>query len=237
MGRMGKNGPMTSSTPHPSSTGAHAEDDTRSLEEAGGTAPVESARQPEDAGPAPRLNPHAHGNWRSLVLSMAAVAAVVAVLYSVVPRPDAVSQPPVDVTPVARAVHDETGATVWVPQLGEPGQPWKATSVRHQTAPTLTWYAGYQRTDDDSVFVAVQQAGAETPADTRTAWVEEAVAHGKPDGTTTVDGRSWARYTTNGDPARRGLVGEVGGMTTVVSGLADYETLEHVAASLRPYRG
>ncbi|MDO5629144.1 MAG: DUF4245 family protein, partial [Mobilicoccus sp.] len=108
---------------------------------------------------APKPRSRMRGNWRSLVLSMFAVGLVVLVLYAIVPRPDAITQPPVDVEPVAQQVLVETDEHVWLPQLGEPGQPWKATSARYsRTAEGLmTFYAGYHRTDDDSVFVAIQQ--------------------------------------------------------------------------------
>lgn len=185
-----------------------------------------------DAGPPARAR--GRGNWRSLLLSTAAVAALLFVIYAIVPRPDSVTQPPVDVTPVARQLQEESQTTVWIPQLGEPGNPWKATSVRHGTDP-VSWYVGYTRTDDDSVFVAVQQIPADTPAEKAEAWRAEAVSNGREDGTSTVGGATWTRVTAGGDPARRGLVGTRGDMTTVVSGLADYATLEQVAGSLRPY--
>ena len=191
------------------------------------------ASQPTtEASPSARAR--GRGNWRSLLLSTAAVGALLFVIYAIVPRPDSVTQPPVDVTPVARQLAEENDATVWIPQLGEPGRPWKATSVRRGTDPT-SWYAGYVRTDDETVFVAVQQIPATTPADKADAWRAEALSHGRQDGTSSVAGTTWTRFTTDGDPARRGLLGTRGEMTTVVSGLADYATLESFAASLRPY--
>lgn len=195
----------------------------------------------EETAPAPQPQPRSRmrGNWRSLVLSMAAVAAVVLVLFSIVPRPANVTQPPIDVTPVAKQAHRDDKVTVWVPQLGEPGKPWKATSVRYAPSPQgpTEWYAGYHRTDDDSVFVAVRQIPAAAPPQARQAWVTEAVSRGQEQGRVDVGGASWTSYSTGGDPARRSLVGELGGMTTVVSGLADQQTLVAVTESLRPYGG
>ncbi|GAB48263.1 DUF4245 family protein [Mobilicoccus pelagius] len=187
------------------------------------------------AGQAPAARPRGRGNWRSLLLSTAAVGALLFVIFAIVPRPDSVTQPPVDVTPVARQLAEESGTTVWIPQLGEPGKPWKATSVRRGSEPT-SWYAGYTRTDDDKAFVAVQQIPADTPAAAAQTWREDALSNGREDGTSTVGGETWTRFTTGGDPARRGLLGKKDDMTTVVSGLADYATLESVAGSLQPYR-
>lgn len=183
---------------------------------------------------APPARSRGRGNWRSLLLSTAAVGALLFVIWAIVPRPDSVTQPPVDVTPVARQMAEENHTTVWVPQLGEPGKPWKATSVRRGSDPT-SWYAGYTRTDDENVFVAVQQIPANTPAEKADPWRVQALSNGREDGTSSVGGTTWTRFTTGGDPARRGLLGTRGDMTTVVSGLADYATLETVAGSLRPY--
>lgn len=197
----------------------------------------DTATSPDPAAPQPRSR--MRGNWHSLVLSMLAVGVVVLVLYAIVPRPDAVVQPPVDVTPVAQQVVDETGEQAWLPQLGEPGEPWKATSARYDRTPEglRVFYAGYHRTDDDSVFVAVQQVPNSGAADAEAleAWTASAVSQGREDGTTSLDGASWTRYATGGDPARRGLVGDLDGTYTVVSGLADYETLEAVVSSMEPY--
>ena len=165
--------------------------------------------------------------------SMAAVAAVCFVLYAIVPRPDAVEQPAVDVGPVATQLHRDADLTVWVPQLGPE---WKATSAR-QGADPVSFYAGYSRADTDKVFVAVQQIPAGTPATQADPWRSAAVSGGHEDGTSTIDGTTWTRYDAGGDPARRGLVGRLGNTTTVVSGLADYPTLEAVVRSMRPYQG
>lgn len=220
---MGQNDPMTSSTPS-------APSDTPD-QPAGGPA--------DDVDQRPQARSRARGNWRSLVLSMAAVAAVVLVLYSIVPRPEAVDQPPVDVVPVAQQAQRDDGLTVWIPELGEPGRPWKATSVRYRASEQgpKAWYAGYHRTDDDTVFVAVQQIPASSEDSLEQAWVEAAVSGGTRRGTVDVAGTSWTSYATGGDPERRSLVGELGGLTTVVSGLADDRTLASVVGSLRPYQG
>lgn len=191
--------------------------------------------EPDGDRPAPRSR--SRGNWRSLMLSMAAVGAVVLVLYAIVPRPESVDQPPVDVTPVAQQAQRDDGVTVWVPQLGEPGQPWKSTSARYRASeqgPT-EWYAGYHRTDDDTVFVAVRQIPTASEDQAEQAWIDSAVSGGTQRGTVGAAGTSWRVYETGGDPVRRGLVGELGGMTTVVAGLADQQTLTSVAESLRPY--
>jgi len=192
-----------------------------------------------DAATRPQPRSRMRGSWRSLLLSMLAVGAVVLVLYAIVPRPEAVVQPPIDVTPVAQQVQRDENVTVWLPQLGEPGKPWKATSVRYQPTDQgpKAFYAGYHRTDDESVFVAVQQMAAKAPEAAQKSWITQAVANGTEQGTTKIDGKTWRVFATGGDPDRRGLVGEVGGMTTVVSGLADDATLTEVARSLRPYQG
>lgn len=205
----------------------------------GSTVADAAAGDAADAGARPQPRSRMRGSWRSLVLSMLAVGAVVLVLYAIVPRPEAVVQPPIDVTPVAQQVQRDENVTVWLPQLGEPGKPWKATSVRYQPTDQgpKAFYAGYHRTDDESVFVAVQQMAAKAPEAAQKSWITQAVANGTEQGTTKIDGKTWRVFATGGDPDRRGLVGEVGGMTTVVSGLADDATLTEVTRSLRPHQG
>ena len=198
----------------------------------GATAATPGA-SPTNEGAAPPAKPRGLGNWRSLLLSTAAVLALLFVIYAIVPRPESVTQPPVDVVPVAQQMQ-QAGTTVWLPQLGEPGKPWKATSVRHGEQPP-SFYAGYTRTDNETTFVAVQEIPTKTPAAQADPWRVEALSNGREDGESTIAGTTWKRYTTGGDPTRHGLLGTRGDMTVVVSELADYATLEAVAASLQPY--
>lgn len=174
------------------------------------------------------------GNWRSLVLSMAAVGALVFVLYAIVPRPSAVTQPAVDVKPVAAQVHED-GHTAQVPALTEP---WKSSVARYRPTPQgpTAFYVGYVRTDSDDVFVAVQQIPTSTPRAAADAWLTDAISGGVRGEDITVYGRIWHSYAPNGDPKRRALVADIDGMTTVLSGLATRETLVEVARSLKPYR-
>lgn len=176
------------------------------------------------------------GNWRSLVLSLLVILAAILVWLAFVPRPASIRQPDVDVAAVARQAHRDDGVTLSVP---DPGPQWRATSARwgRSQEGLPTWHAGYYRKSDDETYIAVQQTPGSAEPRAAESWLADAVAHGRPDGTVSVDGADWRKYTTSGDPVRRALVRSGSGrdLTTVVGGLATYDELVAFASTLRPY--
>ncbi|GAB3590798.1 hypothetical protein GCM10027446_06640 [Angustibacter peucedani] len=168
----------------------------------------------------------ARAPWTSMVLSLAVVLGLVLVLVLLVPRVNGVTQPPVDVTLGARAAAAQVDFTPSVPGALPDG--WRATSVRttRSTAEVMTWHAGYQTAAGD--YAAFEQ-GQDAP----NAWVAQQTNHGTPDGTQSVGGEDWRRYT-GGRNVQNSLVHTRGRVTTIVTGTAPFDQLAVLAQALQP---
>ncbi len=196
------------------------------------TTPPASSPGPSAAPRPPARRARGGGNWRSLVLSMAIVLAVVVGWLSLMPRPARIDRPTVDVTASAAYVLDSTGTAVLLPTLDAP---WRPTSVRQtDTAALPGWHAGWTRPDDDTGYIGLEQARSRDET-SDAAWTREQVGAARPTGSVEVGGRAWRTFATDADPVRTSLVGTVDGMLVVVTGLADQQTLAAVASSLRPF--
>jgi len=161
-----------------------------------------------------------------MIRSLVVVGGVVVVLVLIVPRPSAVTQPPVDVVGIAQGAQPTAGFTLSVPQ-GLPVE-WRATSARllDGTDNVRTWHAGYQTAD--AQYAAVEQAENATSV-----WLRANTQAGLPVGTTTVGGQMWTEYLHE-NRLQRTLMFVDGGVTTLVTGTASWTDLETLAASLRP---
>jgi hypothetical protein len=161
-----------------------------------------------------------------MIRSLLVVGAVVVVLVLIVPRPSAVSQPPVDVVGVAQGAQPGAGFTLSVPQ-NLPAD-WKATSARllNGTDNVRTWHAGYQTADAE--YAAVEQADKATAT-----WLRANTQDGRPVGTLTVAGVLWTQYLHE-NRLQRSLLFVHGEVTTLVTGTASWTDLATLAASLRP---
>jgi hypothetical protein len=161
-----------------------------------------------------------------MLRSLVVVGGVVVILVLIVPRPSAVTQPPVDVVGIAQGAQPGAGFTLSVPQ-GLPAE-WRATSARllDGTDSVRTWHAGYQTAD--AQYAAVEQAKNAT-----TVWLRANTQDGKPVGSTTVDGVTWMEFLHE-NRLQRSLVLVHGDLTTLVTGTASWTDLQTLAASLRP---
>ena len=171
------------------------------------------------------------GNLRSMIISMLVVMAFVVVWVAMVPRPNAISQPPVDVTSVAQQVRAQTHWPILQPQGLPDG--WKATSVRfvRSTGDFMTWHAGYQSPKGD--YVAIEQTQGATSE-----WVEAQTNRGREEGTLQVAGSTWTKVDRK-DKVQFSLVRRGSGpkdLTTIVTGTGPYDELAAFAATLRPVR-
>ncbi|MDO5711597.1 MAG: DUF4245 domain-containing protein [Micrococcales bacterium] len=174
---------------------------------------------------------HGRGGWRSLVISMGVLLAIVALWIALLPRPSATPRPAVDVAASAAYVSASSGTTLYVPSL--PAQ-WRATSVRAtDTASVPGWHAGYTQTDDDRAYVAVEETKA-TGGPSDEVWIAAVMKTAPQRETRTIGGRSWRLFSDGGDPERRSLVARLGSTLVVVTGLADLDVLAGAAESLRP---
>lgn len=172
------------------------------------------------------------GNLRSMVISMVVVLAAALAWVAMVPRPREVSQPPVDVTSVARQVRQETSWAISQPQLPAG---WKATNVRFAAGGAFrTWHAGYLSPDGDYISIdqtVVTGAGAEATAD----WLSERTSNGQAEGTLAAAGKTWQRLSSR-DTVQRSLVSReagLGGVVTVLSGTGSYTQLAQFAERLK----
>ena len=171
------------------------------------------------------------GNLRSMIISMLVVMGFVVVWVAMVPRPNAESQPPIDVTSVAQQVRAQTHWPILQPQ-GLP-EGWKATSARFVSATggLMTWHAGYQSPTGD--YIALEQTQGATSE-----WVGAQTNRGHDEGTLQVAGVSWTKVDRK-DKVQFSLVHRGSGpkdLTTIVTGTGTYDELAAFAATLRPVR-
>lgn len=164
--------------------------------------------------------------WVDMTFAMAVCLAAVFVVVLLVPRPNGVTQPPVDVGQAALRGSGVLGIQVSVP--ADLPQGWRATSARvtRSTDDVLTWHAGYQTASD-------QYAAVEQGVDATFRWREAQTNRGARDGTVEVAGLTWERVNRK-DKVQRSLVTTTGRVTTIVTGTASYDELAVLAASLAP---
>ncbi|WP_432515206.1 DUF4245 domain-containing protein [Kineococcus sp. SYSU DK001] len=167
---------------------------------------------------------HSGGNVRSMVLSMALILAMVAVVVLLLPRPNAIEQPAVD---VGNAASGAQASLPFAPVVPQGPQGWTATSanVNRSTDGVVTWHVGYR--SDDGDYLAL-----ETARDTTRTWLRAQTQSGDADGEQTIDGQVWERYLQP-DRRRYSLVRTQDGQTLLVTGEGGYEVLtELVEAAL-----
>jgi hypothetical protein len=176
--------------------------------------------------PAPVRRGRSSRSVADMIRSLLVVGGVVVVLVLIVPRPSAVTQPPIDVTGIAQGARASAGFTISVPQ-GLPTE-WRATSARllDGTDDVQTWHVGYQTSDGQ--YAAVEQA-----KDATAVWLRSNTQDGDPAGTQSVDGVTWNRILHE-NRLQRTLQLVHGDLTTLVTGTASWDELGRLAASLQP---
>lgn len=203
-----------------------------------------------DHSPTPPVEPggrpaarstHGRGNWRSLVISMAIMTAVVFVIVALMPHPAQRDRATVDVARSARQLAAEKG---WPLATVRTGDDWHPTSVRLATDDkgVPTWEVGYHHVPGDDRYVVLSQTrpGDGVTAEQVANWVSRQSRAGRTDGTSQLGGVAWSRRTAalEGTPPRtqRSLVAQgpdaPGGLTTVLAGEVEYADLERFAQAL-----
>jgi hypothetical protein len=162
----------------------------------------------------------------NMLRSLLVVGAFVVLLVFIVPRPSAVSQPPVDVTGTAQGAATDAGFPIDVP-VGLPSE-WRATAAHllDTTDGIATWHVGYETAD-------AQYAALEQAAHVTFDWTSVSTGGGTQVGTQVVDGVTWTRLMHD-NRLQRTLSLTQGDVTTLVTGTASWEELGTLAASLRP---
>ncbi len=179
-------------------------------------------RSPE--APAPPARSRGRKTGLDMVRSLAVIGAMVAVIYLLVPRPDDVEPPPVDLTGAVEVAQAAGDVPVVVPDLGDG---WEVTSARRDRpsdAEPATWHLGY-------LTPAGGYAGLEVADDATATWLTRVTSDGTEAGVQDVDGIPWTVYES-ADPRRTSLVLEDGSRTTVVTGSAVLDELVELAGTV-----
>jgi len=177
----------------------------------------------EDPRGVPRQR-HSGGNVQSMVISMAVILAFVAVVVWLLPRPNAIEQPAVD---VANAASGAASQLPFAPAVPDGPQGWTATSanVNRSTDGVVTWHVGYRT--DDGKFLALEIA-----QDTTASWLRAQTQSGTEQDPQTIDGQQWEAYLQE-DRARYSVARTQDDLTVLVTGEGGYALLgELVTATL-----
>lgn len=160
-----------------------------------------------------------------MVRSLALVLVAVGVVTLLVWRPTSPSERAVDLSGSQEFAQTQAEFTVLVPSKPDGLE---ATSARWQptagSGGVAVWHAGF--VVEGSQYLQVSQGATDGAA----AFIDEQTAGGVLVGEQVVGTTMWERYET---AERRSLVRTVDGVTTIVSGTVDWNTLVEAAASLR----
>lgn len=160
---------------------------------------------------------------RDMFLSMAAIGAVVAVIYVFIPH-DEEADPIQAVDYRVELLTARRAAPYPVAAPADLGAGWKPTSVSYEGPNAHAWHLGYL--DPDGQYVAVEQS---TKAAKK--YATQVSQQAEDTGTTQqVAGEPWQRWKGAKYDA---LVRTEGRATTVVTGTAGYTRLGEMAAALR----
>ena len=161
--------------------------------------------------------------WYDMVRSLVVVVAIVTGLVLLVPRPQGVEQPAVDVASAASAATRSLGFEVAVPRALP--ATWVPTSAGIQAGEdgVRAWAVSYRT---PSGYAGLRQAS--TPSDR---WESVAVIHGTPGDTVTLGGVYWL-HRDRPDRGTTSLVRRVDGMTFVTSSLGSAEDAAVLATAV-----
>ncbi len=125
-------------------------------------------------------------NTRNLIAALLATLAVVAVIIFAVPRGELPPAEPIDVAAVAQSIEDAEGRTVIVPEVPEE---WIVNRASVEGEATSAWTIVYVP-DKEAGFLRVAQGFDADPA-----WTTRVLSGATVDGTVTVEGVEWDRYS------------------------------------------
>lgn len=211
--------PPAATATAPAASGATAADAATAT---GAVDPAAGASE-EHGAPPPR------GRGRTpldMVRSMVVILALVFVVVWLLPRPNGIEQPPVDVRSAATAAASTLPFEPVVPAALPQG--WKPTSAysRRSTDDVITWHIGYLTPEG-------KYAGVEMAADATPKWVQAQTAAPRPTdaGSRTVGGVEWEELYRQ-DRNRSTLKREADGITTLVTGGAGFDELSVLAEAV-----
>jgi hypothetical protein len=159
-----------------------------------------------------------------MVRSLAVILGIVAVLVLIVPRPNEIAQPPVNVAEVAAGAEGSLSFRPAVPGGLPDGWSPRTATVQDGTDDVPMWLVQYRTPRGD--YAGLRQAANATPA-----WENRQVTDGREQGTVRVAGHDWVVRSR----ADRGITSWVlrqDGITTVITGTANEAELTTLAESL-----
>lgn len=161
--------------------------------------------------------------WLDMVRTLVVIVAIVVALVLLVPRPQGVEQPAVDVASAASAATRSLGFDVAVPQ-GLPAS-WRPTSAEVLTGEdgVRAWAVSYRT---PSGYAGLRQARGATPK-----WESVVAVHGEPGATETVGGLPW-QHRDRADRGTTTLVHRAGGMTVITTSLGSKDDARVLAAAV-----
>lgn len=157
-----------------------------------------------------------------MVISMAVILALVAVVVWLLPRPNQIEQPAVD---VANAAEGNAAALSFAPAVPDGPSGWTATSanVNRSTDGVVTWHVGYR--SDEGQYLALEVA-----EDTTKTWLKAQTQSGTADGTRSIEGETWDGYLQE-DRKRYSLVRTQDDLTVLVTGEGGYPVLTQLVTA------
>lgn len=164
-----------------------------------------------------------------MVISLAVIGACLVPVLLLVPRPDSVEQPPVDVVGAATGARERVDFPVPVPSVP---QGWTPNAARLDSGPdgVPTWVVGWVTPSEE--YAGVRVAGSATER-----WLRDVTAGGDLEGVQDVDGQAWDVYSREperrSDQPLRALVREEDGVTTAVLGTAEVPELIELAGAVQ----
>ena len=162
---------------------------------------------------------------KNLVWSLLACFVVIAFLAIVTWRPHDEKVRRIDYTVQLAEARKAAPYRVLAPEPMPDG--WQATSaeVRAPEGGPVTWHLGVVTAD--KLYVGLEQSNGAAPR-----FIADELGRVRDDGTSAVSGSTWQRKALL-DRDERAIVVTGSGVTTIVTGSADYPALETFAAALR----
>jgi len=171
----------------------------------------------------PRRRSSLRPTWVDMVRSLVLIAAIVAGLVLLVPRPQRVEQPPVDVASAATAATRILGFEVSVPR--DVPATWVPTSagVLDSSEGVRAWAISYRT---PSGYAGLRQAANPNPG-----WEAVMVAEGEPGSSLVISGTDWL-HRDRPEKGTTNLVHRAPGLTTITSSLGSVDDAARLAAAL-----
>lgn len=166
----------------------------------------------------------ANATFSNYAISLGIIVAIVLAMAFVVSIRSQERIPTVDYAYDAAGAEEAADYTTYVP--GGLSDEWVPTSSTLDASGPVEWSLGFATPRDSHAMLSMSDGDPEEV-------ISERTREGRAQGEVALGDRTWERYARQ-DPAWRGLVLREDGATVIVAGSAQFDELEHLAASLEP---